>query len=480
MRGTILIIMWLSLGALAQAQGSDVVIYPRPREDTTLAVANFIPRTVATQEVQSFADSFNQALWQDLEFSAFFEMPSKSFYPLKPLRFPLDVNFDNWQVPTLDADFLIFGNLQVDRSLAMVEAYLYDIKTHQQVLGKRYTVSDSSLIQRVAHEFADQVVFQLSAGTSQGVARAQIAFTSLKGGSKEVYIMDYDGGNQRSITANGGLNKFPDWSFDNKALAFVTTLPGIPRWELWIQNLAGGRVVMPVPSSYVSSPAFSPDGEKIAFSGRLPDRQDAGVYVANIDGTGLRNLSNNPAIDTSPTWSPTGQQIAFISDRTGSPQLWVMDADGSNVQRLVTEGGHCDSPNWSPDGRFIVYSWQAPTQWKHDIYVLEVATEKIFQLTSSRGDNENPHWSPDGRHIAFQSTRTGTKQIFVMNADGKNLRQVTAYGVNESPAWAGYVVAEEPEEELLEEAGETGTEQTQETEETQELEETLEEIKRTE
>lgn len=480
MRGIILIIMWLSLGALAQAQGPDVVIYPRPREDTTLAVANFIPRTVATQEVQSFADSFNQALWQDLEFSAFFEMPSKSFYPLKPLRFPIDVNFDNWQVPTLDADFLIFGNLQVDRSLAMVEAYLYDIKTHQQVLGKRYTVSDSSLIQRVAHEFADQVVFQLSAGTSQGVARAQIAFTSLKGGSKEIYIMDYDGGNQRSITANGGLNKFPDWSVDNKALAFVTTLPGIPRWELWIQNLAGGRVVMPVPSSYVSSPAFSPDGEKIAFSGRLPDRQDAGVYVANIDGTGLRNLSNNPAIDTSPTWSPTGQQIAFISDRTGSPQLWVMDADGSNVQRLVTEGGHCDSPNWSPDGRFIVYSWQAPTQWKHDIYVLEVATEKIFQLTSSRGDNENPHWSPDGRHIAFQSTRTGTKQIFVMNADGKNLRQVTAYGVNESPAWAGYAVAEELEEELLEEAGEAGTEQTQETGETQELEETLEEIKRTE
>jgi len=472
--------MWLSLGALAQAQGPDVVIYPRPREDTTLAVANFIPRTVATQEVQSFADSFNQALWQDLEFSAFFEMPSKSFYPLKPLRFPIDVNFDNWQVPTLDADFLIFGNLQVDRSLAMVEAYLYDIKTHQQVLGKRYTVSDSSLIQRVAHEFADQVVFHLSAGTSQGVARAQIAFTSLKGGSKEIYIMDYDGGNQRSITANGGLNKFPDWSVDNKALAFVTTLPGIPRWELWIQNLAGGRVVMPVPSSYVSSPAFSPDGEKIAFSGRLPDRQDAGVYVANIDGTGLRNLSNNPAIDTSPTWSPTGQQIAFISDRTGSPQLWVMDADGSNVQRLVTEGGHCDSPNWSPDGRFIVYSWQAPTQWKHDIYVLEVATEKIFQLTSSRGDNENPHWSPDGRHIAFQSTRTGTKQIFVMNADGKNLRQVTAYGVNESPAWAGYAVAEELEEELLEEAGEAGTEQTQETGETQELEETLEEIKRTE
>ena len=285
--------------------------------------------------------------------------------------------------------------------------------------------------------------------------------------------MDYDGGNQRTITANGGLNKFPEWSFDNKQLAFVTTLPGTARWELWIQDLTGGRVVMPAPSSYVSSPAFSPDGQMIAFSGRSPERQDAGVFIVNLDGTGLRNLSNNPAIDTSPTWSPTGQQIAFISDRSGSPQLWVMDSDGSNVQRLVTEGGHCDSPDWSPDGRFIVYSWQAPTQWKHDVYVIEVATGKIFQLTSGRGDNESPHWSPDGRHVAYQSTRTGTKQIFVMNADGENLRQVTAYGVNESPSWAGYAVIEEEGE-----AGEEGIEEAQGP--AQGSEETVEESRETE
>jgi hypothetical protein len=82
--------------------------------------------------------------------------------------------------------------------------------------------------------------------------------------------------------------------------------------------------------------------------------------------------------------------------------------------------------------------------------------------------------------VTYQSTRTGTKQIFVTNADGKNLTQITAYGVNESPSWAGYAVVEEPEEELLEEEGEAGTQETQEIEETQELEEPLQEMKETE
>ena len=158
-----------------------------------------------------------------------------------------------------------------------------------------------------------------------------------------------------------------------------------------------------------------------------------------------RNLTNHSAIDTSPALSPTGQQIAFISDRSGTPQLWTVDSDGSNLQRLVSEGGHCDSPDWSPDGRFILYSWQAPGHWKHDVYVIEVATEKIFQLTLGMGSHENPTWSPDGRHIVFQSTRTGSKQIFTMNADGKNLKQLTAYGKNESPAWSHYFKTEQPE-----------------------------------
>ncbi len=426
-------------GWLTAQPPADVVITPRPAEATRLALTDFVPRANATQETLSAITVFNEVAWNDLRFSAFFELPSKSFYPLQPLRLPQDVSFEAWQAPSLDVDYLAFGNVQVYETAVVVEAYLFDVKLAQQVIGKRYTISQSSLIRRVAHQFADELVFNLSAGATRGVAQTQIAYTGTKGDRSEVYVMDYDGSNVRTVTANGGLNKFPDWSPDNNQLAFVTNLPGASVWQLWLQDLAGGRAVLDVPSGFVSSPALAPDGLRIAYSSRRPSSVSSDIFLSALDGSGRRNLTNRVnSIDTSPAWSPSGQQIAFISDRSGSPQLWMMDADGTNLQRLISEGGHCDSPSWSPDGRFVLYSWQAPRQWRHDIYLVEAATGRLFQLTSAQGNNESPDWSPDGRHIVFQSNRGGLRQVFIMNIDGKNLKQLTGYGTNGSPAWSAY------------------------------------------
>ncbi|GAB4249001.1 MAG: Tol-Pal system beta propeller repeat protein TolB [Acidobacteriota bacterium] len=432
-------VTWLlavCLGGGAAAQEPEATIFPRP-VPTRLAVADFQPKTVATAETNQALQVFNQVLQDDLKFSALFEIPSKSFYPLRPLRQPADVDFETWKTPNLDVDFLAFGNLQADSTAVVVEAYLYDVKTRQQVLGKRFRVADPNLVRRVAHEFADQVVYELSAGATRGVARTQIAFVSQRGDSKEIWIMDYDGGNARQLTFNGGLNKFPEWAYDGRTVYFTNKPTNENRWRLGLVEVDGLSRLLPIAAPYAASPAVAPDG-RLAFSARTAGSRDTDIFVANPDGSGMRNITNSPGIDTSPTWSPTGRQIAFVSDRTGSPQIWIMDADGSNLRRLITEGGHCDSPDWSPDGRFILYSWQAPEQWKHDIFLVEVATGRIHQLTRGSGSYESPHWSPDGRHITFQSTRTGSKQIFIMNVDGKNLRQVTAYGANESPTWMPY------------------------------------------
>ena len=156
----------------------------------------------------------------------------------------------------------------------------------------------------------------------------------------------------------------------------------------------------------------------------------------NSDGTDVRRITNHPAIDTSPTWSPTGNQIAFVSDRTGAPQIYVIGVDGTGLRRLTYES-YCDRPTWSPEP-YNEIAYSSRTGRGHDIKILALATNTVRQLTFGLGTNESPSYSPNGRHIAFMSTRSasGLKQIYTVARDGRGLRRVTGAGNNEMPSWS--------------------------------------------
>jgi len=158
------------------------------------------------------------------------------------------------------------------------------------------------------------------------------------------------------------------------------------------------------------------------------------VYVMNRDGSGVRRLTNNPAIDSTPTWSPTGDQIAFTSDRSGSPQIWVVGSDGLGLRRLSFET-NADRATWSP-APYNEIAFAARTGPGYDIKVLTLATGETKQITFGDGSNESPAWAPNGRHLAFTSTRAGREQIFTVDRDGKNVRQVTREGNNYAPNWS--------------------------------------------
>ncbi len=186
------------------------------------------------------------------------------------------------------------------------------------------------------------------------------------------------------------------------------------------------------------SPAWSPDGTKIAFSSSRSG--DPEIYAVDSAGGNLKRITSFKGPDVSPAWNrKTGGQIAWVSGRTGLPQVYTMEADGTNVQRL-TDQGYAVSPAWSPNGQFLVVSWMRKygpgAPGAQDIYIMDIASKQWVQLTHDGGRNDFPYWSPDGRHIIFQSSRAGSLQIWTMLADGTNQKQLTFAGANSQPNWS--------------------------------------------
>ncbi len=184
------------------------------------------------------------------------------------------------------------------------------------------------------------------------------------------------------------------------------------------------------------------------------------IYVMTADGGDLRRLTNNRATDHSPSWSPDGKRIVFMSARDGhidanhgSPtfEIYVMAADGSNPRNLTNNPHYDMSPSWSPDGKQIVFASlsrfaldEDPALY-FDIYVMAADGGNPHNLTNSPNDDRFPSWSPDGGQIVFSARRDGhfenehaiTYEIYVMEADGMNQQRLTENRSNDwDPVWS--------------------------------------------
>jgi TolB protein len=383
--------------------------------------------------------AFNDTLWNDLENAGIFDLVSKSFYPLQVPGTPQEINLGAWSNPPPNANLVAFGNLGTVANDVAMQGWLFDVKNtgSPQVLGKQYreaaTVENARTI---AHRFADEIIFRLGGGI-QGIAESKIAFVGKRGGTKEIWMMDYDGANQRQLTNLNSISLSPRISPDVSRIAFTSFAHGSP--DLMIYSLELNRMLnFPNFGGTNLSPAWSADGTKFAFSSSM--RGDPEIFVVDANGQNLRRVTAYKGPDVSPVWNPkTGNQIAWVSGRTGLPQIYVMNSDGTNVQQ-VTDQGYAVSPAWSPNGQLLAFAWirhygpGAPGA--QDIYLMDIATRQWVQLTHAGGRNDFPSWSPDGRHIVFQSNRGGSDQIWTMLADGTKQRQLTFSGANSQPNWS--------------------------------------------
>ena len=267
----------------------------------------------------------------------------------------------------------------------------------------------------------------------------QIAWMSNPSGAFQIFSMQADGTATKAVTTGTGpltQGWTPSWSSDGRRIAFYQGVVSSGA-NLMVVNADGSGlklVVSDAAGGLLGRPSWSPDGAKLAF--QAVDGHDSEIYVVGLDGSARMQLTSNEGEDGGPAWSPDGTRIAFTSVRDRNADVYVISTDGSGEIRLTTDPGSDGQPQWSPDGRRIVFASQRGGV--NGIWVMQADGSGQMELAGGTG-GAYPTWSPDGTQVVFAASASGktTSDLFVMQADGTAVRQLTQNDVNDIyPSWS--------------------------------------------
>jgi len=315
----------------------------------------------------------------------------------------------------------------------VLHATLFDIGARAQLLSRDESGAPAEAT-RLAHRLSDAVVRALTGGPGLALTRI-VATWSNRTKPKRVVIMDYDGRNQRPLSADGVLALYPTWFPDGTRVAYVIFRRGAAKLpEIVSQNVTTGQIrsLASFPGMN-ASPAISPDGRQMLLV--LSRDGNPEIYRMAVDGSELKRLTFTQATEASPAWSPDGAQIALVSDQGGGPQIHLLGANGGRMRRVSFMGNYATSPDWSPLGDRIIFTALIANTFQ--LVLLDPATGDQQQLTDDAEHKENPAFAPNGRHVVYSQGRGSTYRLVAIDTlTGERFRVTHEKGSFTSPAWS--------------------------------------------
>jgi len=313
------------------------------------------------------------------------------------------------------------GNVTLDMKV-------YSVGTAKLLFSKTYVGKENKL-RTIGHAFCADLVEHLTG--SRSVFGSKIVFVSNSTGFKEIYQCDFDGKNVEQLTNSRSISLTPALSPDGKYLAYTDYSTGRP--VLYIRNLLNGKTASSGKSGISIDPAWR-NGRELATT--LSFEGDQEIYLLKIDGSIYRRLTKSRGIDLSPTFSPDGNKMAYVSERNGQPQIFIQELLSDEARRVTFNGDYNTQPSWSPAGDKIAYT-TCENSGEFNIFTVGADGTGLRQLTAQSGQNESPSWSPDGEMVVFTSNRDGKKRLYTMSSTGKSQRALFRMnGEQAQPFWS--------------------------------------------
>ncbi|WP_423820712.1 Tol-Pal system beta propeller repeat protein TolB [Salinisphaera sp. SPP-AMP-43] len=344
---------------------------------------------------------------------------------------PEAVNYDNWR--TQHIDNLVVGSASSNGQGGYQLTFnLLDVPQGQSTASYQINAGPNEL--RDAGHTVANLIYQRFIG-EKGYFLSRIAYITVTGNSADnrkfrLVVSDYDGSHPSTVYSSQDPVMSPAWSPNGRKLAYVAfnVYKGVS--SVRVQDLASGNVRTISSGSGVNgAPAWSPDGSKIAFT-KSKDG-DSDIFVYNLNSGQVRQLTHSNAIDTEPTWSPNGGTIAFTSDRGGRPQIYQMNSQGGQVQRLTYDGQSNQRADFSPNGDSIVMVQKSGNGFR--IAVMDLSNNNV-RIVSNGPLDDSPAFAPNGQVILY-AKQGGNNALATVSVDGDVKSTLSQAGEVREPAW---------------------------------------------